>query len=325
MSLSAIFGVIAYLAMGVAHHAEALAEKYGEPYGTLILTLSAVLVEVLMIGIMMSHSDNPFLARDTIVSAIILDINGLLGLAAIIGGLKHGEQNFNFDSTNSYIGMLIVAIMLAMILPLFVTINPYFMIILFVLMYIVFTRVQIKNHSYFFKYNYKKDRNSTPEEMEGNVVDSSINGKYHATVLILSILSIGFLSELMSVFMGKGLVDSGLPIVIGALMVAIISASPELITAIKSASEDRMQTVVNIAFGASLATILLTVPAMMILSMVMGMDIDFALTQVQMILLGATILVSIVHFYDGQSNILEGYIHLLIFIIFIYLMFTGQM
>ena len=87
LALFSIFAVIMYSAVNVAHHAEMLAEKYGEPYGTMILTMSAVIVEVLMIGIMMTHSANINLARDTIVAAVLLDINGLLGIAAIIGGI----------------------------------------------------------------------------------------------------------------------------------------------------------------------------------------------------------------------------------------------
>ena len=106
----AIFAIIIYASLAVAHHAEMLAEKFGEPYGTLILTMSAVTVEVMIIAIMMVHAHNP----------VMLDINGLLGIAAIIGGLKFGEQAYNVDSSNSYMSMLLVAIGLAMVLPHFI-------------------------------------------------------------------------------------------------------------------------------------------------------------------------------------------------------------
>lgn len=324
IALTLIISVIMYSALNVAHHAEMLAEKYGEPYGTMILTLSAVLVEVLMIGIMMSHSDNLNLARDTIVSAVILDINGLFGLAAIIGGIKHGEQDFNFDSTNSYVSMLIVAIGIAMVSPIFITFNPLIMALLFIFMFVVFTRIQTKEHSYFFKYDYKKNTKvSATDEHEDH--NENINGLYHISILGGSIVVIGFLSELLSVFMDVGLKSSGLPIVLGAFAVAVISAAPELFTAIKSASENRMQTVINIALGASLATVLLTIPAMIILSTVLGHEINFALSNIQMVLLGMTLLASMIHFSDGQSNVLEGSIHFTIFLVFIYVMITGQL
>ena len=119
-----LFVVIIYSAMSVAHHAEMLAEKFGEPYGTLILTISAVIVEIVIIVIMMMHAESPVLARDTIYSVIMLDINGLLGLAAIIGGIKYGEQPYNVDSSNSYLSMLLVAIGIAMVLPHFISTEP---------------------------------------------------------------------------------------------------------------------------------------------------------------------------------------------------------
>ena len=322
LALFLIFAVIMYAAVNVAHHAEMLAEKYGEPYGTMILTLSAVLVEVLIIGIMMSHSENINLARDTIVAAVLLDINGLLGIAAIIGGIKHGEQDYNFDSTNSYIAMIIVAMGIAMVLPMFVppemnTTYLIFLAVMFIFMFIIFTRIQIKEHSYFFQYDYKSDKK---EQLK---VHGSINGFYHAALLIICIAAIGFLSELMSIFMSESLSNSGLPLALGALAVAIISASPELLTAIKSAAANRMQTVINIALGASLSTVLLTIPAMIILALVTQHDINFVLSPVQMVLLGLTFLASIVHFSDGQSNVLEGSIHFVIFIVFIFFTFTG--
>ena len=117
---STVFIVIIYSAINVAHHAEKLAEKYGEPYGTLILTISAVLVEIVIITIMMTKAHSPTLARDTIYSAVMLDINGLLGICAFIGGIKYGEQKYNMDSSNSYISMLLVAFLVAMVLPHFV-------------------------------------------------------------------------------------------------------------------------------------------------------------------------------------------------------------
>ncbi len=325
--LAIVFIVIMYSALNVAHHAEVLAEKYGEPYGTMILTLSAVLVEVLIIGIMMSHSNNINLARDTIVSAIILDINGLLGIAAIIGGIKHGVQDYNINSTNSFISMVIVAIGISMVMPIFIDpqwLNAYltFLSFLFVLMFIIFTRVQIKEHRYFFKYSYKSKERQQLLEQHTDV--NSINGIYHTTMLIAAIILIGFLSELLSVFMNQFLTSSGFPIALGALAVAIISASPELITAIKSAHDNRMQTVINIALGASLATVLLTIPAMIALSLFTHHTINFSLSPIQIVLLAITFWVSVIHFNDGKSNVLEGAIHFIIFIVFLFFMFTGQ-
>ena len=314
-----LFAVIIYLALGVAHHAEVLAEKFGEPYGTLILTISAVLVEIVIIVIMMLHEHNPTLARDTIYSAVMLDINGLLGLAAIIGGLKYGEQPYNVDSSNSYLSMLLVATGIAMVIPHFVSHTHHsmymsFNVILFLLLYVTFTRIQLASHKYFFEYD-NSDESEHPET-------ANINAWYHASILILSIVLIGILSEILALFMGHTLEYFGLPMAIGAVSVAVISAAPELITAIRAAVDNRMQTVVNIALGASLATILLTIPAVIVVTKIIGMELELELTPIQGVMLGLTFLVSIVNFNDGETNVLEGFLHVILFVVFVFLLFV---
>jgi len=316
----ALFAIIIYASLAVAHHAEMLAEKFGEPYGTLILTMSAVTVEVMIIAIMMLHSQSPILARDTIYSAIMLDINGLLGVSAIIGGLKFGEQPYNVDSSNSYMSMLLVAIGLAMVLPHFIdnahqALFMWFIVFVFILLYIVFTKVQLKNHKYFFEYTHNDEDNHEEKR------DENINGWYHSILLVIYILIIGLLSEILSVFMSNMLQNLGLPLVLGAVGVALISASPELIVAFRSALRNNMQTVINIALGASLATILLTVPSVIIISYLAGLELNLAITPTQGFLLGLTLLVSLVNFNDGETNVLEGFLHFILFIVFSFMLF----
>lgn len=318
-----LFGVIIYASVSVAHHAELLAEKFGEPYGTLILTMSAVTVEVMIIAIMMIQSHNPTLARDTIYSAIMLDINGLLGVAAIIGGIKFGEQPYNVDSSNSYLSMLLVAIGVSMVVPHLIDQAHHdqfmwFVVVVFILLYLVFTKIQLKNHRYFFEYQGSEPL-QTQEETHQH--QGEINGWYHAILLLVYIVIIGFLSEILSIFMNNNLTELGLPLALGAVGVALISASPELIVAIRAALDNRMQTVINIALGASLATVLLTVPAVIIISNLAGLDIHLAITPTQGLLMGLTLLVSIVNFNDGETNMLEGFLHFILFILFAFLLF----
>ncbi len=325
LGFAVLFAVIIYSAMSVAHHAEMLAEKFGEPYGTLILTISAVIVEIVIIVIMMLHAESPVLARDTIYSAIMLDINGLLGIAAIIGGLKYGEQPYNVDSSNSYLSMLLVAIGIAMVVPHFIDAAHHdnfmmFNVVMFILLYIVFTRIQLKSHKYFFEYKGGKEEVC---DVEGHCeAPTEINAWYHASILILSIILVGVLAELLSVFMGNTLSTFGMPLAMGAVGVAVISAAPELITAVRAAIDNRMQTVINIALGASLATILLTIPAVILVSRVMGLDLDLSVTPVQGVMLGLTLLVSIVNFNDGETNVLEGFLHVILFVVFSFLLFV---
>jgi Ca2+:H+ antiporter len=325
LGLGILFGVIMYAAMSVAHHAEMLAEKFGEPYGTLILTMSAVIVEIVIIVIMMMHAQSPELARDTIYSAVMLDINGLLGVAAIIGGLKYGEQPYNVDSSNSYLSMLLVAIGIAMVLPEFLDPQYHmrfmmFNVVVFIFLYIIFTRVQLKSHKYFFE--YKAEQKEACIERGDCHPHEEINAWYHAFNLVVSIVIIGVLAEILSVFMGNTLETFGLPLAIGAVGVAVISAAPELITAVRAAMDNRMQTVINIALGASLATVLLTIPAVIVVSYYLGLELNLSLTPVQTMMIALTLLVSMVNFNDGETNMLEGFLHFILFVVFVFLLFV---
>ncbi len=198
---------------------------------------------------MMLHAHNPHWAEIHIFCHYV-DINGLLGLSALIGGLKFGEQPYNLDSSNSYISMLIVAIGISMVLPHYI-VNPsdmdifmWFIVIIFVALYFVFTKIQLKNHRYFFEY-----RVDSSIEVSKDREELGINTVYHITLLVTYIVVIGFLSEILALFMDNTLNIIGLPPALGALGVAVISASPELIVAVRASLNNRMQSVINIAFG----------------------------------------------------------------------------
>ncbi len=320
LAFTAIFAVILIAAFSVAHHAEALAHKYGEPYGTLILTGSAVSVEVIMLVILMQNSDNPTLVRDTIYSALMLDINGILGIAAIIGGIKHGEQKYNVDSSNSYISMILVAVGIGMMVPDFIKEEAWrgysaFNIIVMVTMYVVFTRLQTIDHRYFFEYSY-----TSTEEIE---VHSTvrISGPYHGAMLFLLIAAIGILAELLSAFLNEGIAQTNLPLALAGVLVALISASPEILTAVKAALENRMQTVVNIALGASLATVLMTIPVVETFALLTHTNLNMGLTPLQGGMILLTMLIAMINFNDGETNSLEGLVHFVLFLTFAALLF----
>jgi Ca2+:H+ antiporter len=240
--LAAIIGV----AFRIAHHAEVLAMRLGEPYGTLILTLAAVSVEVVILVVLLQGAPNPTLARDTVFSAIMFDINGILGLAAIVGGLKHGQTKYNIASANSYISMLLVAIGIGMFIPDFVPdtqwqIYSVFSIGMMAVMYMAFLRLQTVEHRTFFEYSRETDAEVHDESHSPNAL--------HVGIMVGAILLVGLLSEVLSVLLDAGLSGSSLPKAIPAVLVALISASPEILTALKAAQQDRMQTTVNIALA----------------------------------------------------------------------------
>ncbi len=314
--LAAIIGV----AFRIAHHAEVLAVRLGEPYGTLILTLAAVSVEVVILVVLLQGEPNPTLARDTVFSAVMFDINGILGLAAIVGGLKHGQTKYNISSANSYISMLLVAIGIGMFVPDFVPEAKWqyysvFSVCAMALMYVAFLRLQTVEHRTFFEYSSETDAEAHDEAHSPNAL--------HVGIMIGAITLVGLLSEVLSVLLDAGLAGSSLPKAIPAVLVALISASPEILTALKAAQQDRMQTTVNIALGASLATVLLTLPVIEAIALFSGERIEMALTPVQAGMLLLTFLAVMNNLHDGETNAIEGISHFALFAAFIALVAMG--
>lgn len=308
----------------VAHHAEVLAAKVGDPYGTMILTLSAVLVEVIVLAIMMSKEASPTLVRDTIYSAVMLDINGILGLAALLGGLKHGEQPYNDDSSRTYSVMILTAMSISMVVPEFVPQAKWhfysaFTIVAMVTLYTVFLRMQAGAHSYFFSYAYPRGKRDTAEEehLENEPVSTSI------IILIAGVVVIGALAEVMSVLLTSGLKGSGAPPALMAIVVAAISASPEIMTAMRAALANRMQAVVNIALGASLSTVILTVPVMEAIALYTGQPFIMAMSPVQTVMVAITLIVAAINLNDGETNAIEGMTHFVLFATFLMLSSLG--
>lgn len=318
--LAVILVAIIGVAFRIAHHAEVLAIRLGEPYGTLILTLAAVSVEVVILVVLLQGAPNPTLARDTVFAAVMFDINGILGLAAIVGGLIHGQTKYNISSANSFVAMLLVAIGIGMFIPDFVPDAQWktysvFSVIIMAVMYIAFLRLQTVEHRNFFEY-------SASVEEEAHDTTHSPNA-LHVGIMVGAIVLVGLLSEVLSVLLDAGLAGSGLPKGIPAVLVALISASPEILTALKAAQQNRMQTTVNIALGASLATVLLTLPVIEAIALFTGDRIEMALTPVQGGLLLLTFLTVMNNLHDGETNAIEGISHFALFAAFVALVTMG--
>lgn len=323
----ALVAIIILASTRVAHHAEVLAHKVGDPYGTMILTLSAVAVEVLILAIMMGSTNSPTLVRDTIYAAVMLDINGILGLAALLGGLRHGEQPYNDDSSRTYSVMILTAMGISMIVPEFIPAAKWhyysaFTICAMIALYALFLRMQVGTHSYFFSYSYPRPKaaaGAPTAQQEAKEESAAIS----IGVILFGVLVIGFLAEFMSVFLNTGLEGSGAPPALMAVTVAVISAAPEILTALRAALRNRMQSVVNIAMGASLSTVILTVPVMETIALYTGQPFMMAMTPVQTVMVGVTLIAAAINLNDGQTNAIEGMTHFALFATFVMLSILG--
>jgi Ca2+:H+ antiporter len=317
-----LISAIVLVSVRVAHHAEVLATRVGDPYGTMILTLSAVLVEVVILLILMDETSSPTLARDTIFSAVMLDINGILGLSALLGGWRFGEQPYNDDSGKTYGAMIMTAMGISMVVPEFVPDARWhaysiFTIVAMVMLYWVFLRNQIGAHSYFFNYSYpNKKRAGNKNPADEPFLPSLI-------FLLVEIVLVGLLAEVMSGFMSEGLHAISAPLGLAALIVASMSAAPEILTALRAALANRMQVVINIALGASLSTVILTVPVIETAALIRGQSITMAMTPVQTVLVAITLIVAAINLNDGETNAIEGMTHFVLFGTFLTLTLLG--
>ncbi|HRE09782.1 MAG TPA: calcium:proton antiporter [Ignavibacteria bacterium] len=321
-----VFSVIIYAALGVVHHAELLAYKFGEPYGTMILTLSAVTVEIIMIATMMLHGDSdPHVARDTIFSTLMILLNGLTGLIMLIGGIKYGEQKYNLKSTNSFFSMIFGIVGIGLFLPLVIPVENYalyetFLIIVCLLLYIFFLRMQSKEHNYYFKFEGPKKNLTT--EHDHLPAKKDISSVYHFIMLLATIGAISILAESLSVYVDDGIEKLHLPAAAAGLIIAIIIVSPEALTAIRAGLHDDMQRVINISLGSMLSTVSLTIPAVLIIGLLIGQDLILGLSPIQSSMVIISLLVGILTCKDGESNALQGFIHFILFLTFVFLIFV---
>lgn len=321
-----VFTVIIYAALGVVHHAELLAYKFGEPYGTMILTLSAVTVEIIMIATMMTHGDtDPEIAKDTIVSTLMILLNGLTGFIMLIGGIKYGEQKYNFKSTNSFLSMIIGITGIGLFLPLVIPVKNYamfetFLIIACLLLYIFFLRMQSKEHSYYFKFEGRqKNINAGHEHLPAK---DKINTFYHFIMLAATIAAISVLAESLSVFVDDGIEKLHLPAGIAGFIIALIIVSPEGLTAIRAGLSNDMQRVINISLGSMLSTVSLTIPAVLIVGLIFSREVVLGLNPLQSAMVITSLIIGMLSCKDGETNALQGFIHFMLFITFIFLIFV---
>jgi Ca2+:H+ antiporter len=323
-----LFCLILWSAFSVVRHADCLAVLLGEPLGTIILTIAVIGIEVTMISTVMLTGDaNPALGRDTMFSVLMLVLNGLVAMTLLIGGLKHHEPVFNLRGANSYLSVIIPLAILGLVLPQFTTSTSdasastmlsIFLIVMCVALYVLFLGVQTMRHRHFF---------TQPSDDDLDVVDthhppaSMRTVPWHATLLVLTMVPVVLLAKKLAILLDVGVEELGAPTALAGLVVAILVLTPEAVAAARAAADNQMQRSINICLGSAVATIGLTIPAVIIIGFFIGMPVQLGLSRVDSLLLILTLLVSTVTFAGGRTNILQGGVHAVIFMAWIVLIF----
>lgn len=321
-----IFAAVMGTAMGVVRHAEALAERLGEPFGTLLLTLSITGIEVMSITAVMMHGENnPDLVRDTLFSVLMIVMGGMVGASLLLGALRHKEQSFNLQGANAYLGVIVPLAVFTLILPdvTMATEGPTLSTLQKVMvgvmsggLFLTFLAIQTGRHRAYFT---APGGAADPEDHDlGHGRPPLIP---HLVLLLVYIVPVVFLVEQLAHPVDYVIESLHAPQALGGVLMAILVATPEAIGGVKAALENRLQRSVNIFLGSVLATIGLTVPIMLVVSGSLGLDLNLGLPPTQLLLLVTMLAVSIITFSSGRTNLLQGAVHVLMFLAFVVLLF----
>jgi len=325
---------IGTLSLTVSEVAEILSERLQEPYGSFVLTISAVVVEIILLYIILLQvHQSPEVVNTVkggIISAVIVDMNVLLGLAVFLGGLKFTEQEHNKETSSAYTTILYVASVALLVPSLLgssehqlarvIQASQIIALVLFVF-YIIIIVFQTKTHTHFFKqtarsriFRMKRKMMENAEEEEDNYIFDKLSNisLIFSIFIFITIIALG-----AEVFASDGVKlakEYGVSAGISGLIIAIIAVAPEIVTAIKAAKNDEIQRVVNIAMGASTVSILLTVPVLMLLAFITDIPLALDFNPLE---IGALILTIILVWKttdEGHTNYFEGISHLMFFV-----------
>jgi Ca2+:H+ antiporter len=324
-----LFAAVLGSALCVVRHAERLAVRLGEPYGTLILTLSITFIEVVSISAVMLHGENnPTLARDTVFAVVMIVLNGMVGLSLLLGGWRHREQHYNLQGANAYLGVIIPLVVLSLLLPDYTQTTPgptlslaqeAFLVLVAVGLYAAFLAIQTGRHSGYFR-----------EEDEAAAVGHAAQAgeapppiARHAALLVAYLVPVVFLAEQLAHPVDYLIETLRAPAPLGGVIVAVLVATPEAVGAARAALANHMQRSVNIFLGSVLSTIGLTVPAMVLIGHAIGRDVVLGVEHTDLVMLLLTLAVSVVTFASGHTNVIQGAVHLVLFAAYLLLIVQG--
>lgn len=310
------------------HHAEVIAHKVGEPFGTLVLAASITIIESALIISIMLTSDGgaPTLARDTLFATVMIVLNCVLGLCVIVGGLRHGQQGFQVPGATAFLVVLATTATLTMVLPVFTTstVGGVFTAsqLLFVsaaalVLYGVFLFIQTIGHRDYFlppRAAEDEDIHAFPPSLRITLISG--------VLLLLSLVSVVLLAKALSYPIESGIRSLGVaqPAALVGAIVASLVLLPEGIAAAQAARRNRLQTSMNLTLGSGLASISLTIPAVAAVSVWMGQPLVLGLGAKEIVLLALSLLVAALTLGGGRTTVLHGAVHLVIFAVFAYLL-----
>jgi Ca2+:H+ antiporter len=321
-----IVGLILGCAVRVMHHSETLAEMLGEPMGALTLTLSAALIEISLLAVvMLSGAANPTIVRDTVYAELMIILGGMIGLALLLGGIRHRQQAYNFEGARSFLVVLIPLPIVILVLPDFVepeagatmTASKLLLIgALSLAIYVTFLAMQTVRHKAQFAEPGEAASATlaeTPRPWDGRSAATA------AGLLLLVLLPIPLLADHLDAVLEVGIHEFGMPHAAAGVVIAALVLSPEGAAAIQAAHANRLQRAVNLMLGSALSSVALAVPIMIAISAWSGMEMILGLDQEGVVMLATVLLLTTITFGGARTDMLKGAVHLAIFAVFLVL------
>jgi Ca2+:H+ antiporter len=319
--LAILFGTV----FAAVHHAEMIAGRIGEPYGTLLLTLAVTVIEVALIAtIMLGEKPVPELARDTVFAVVMIVCNGLVGICIFIGGLRYREQDFQVTGANLYLSVLFVLATITLIMPNYALTAPGpvysaaqlgFVSVVTLFLYGVFLHTQtIRHRDYFIS--------DAAGAAEGGTHISNRTLALSTFLLLVSLLAVVLLAKKFSLVVDFATARIGAPPAFAGVLVALLILLPESVAAVVAARKNDLQKSINLALGSSLATIGLTIPAVAVAAYTLDKQLVLGLNAQGMVLLVLTFILSMLTFGTRRTNILFGLVHVVVFAVFVFMVFV---
>jgi Ca2+:H+ antiporter len=333
-----LFAVMVWCAFGVVCHAEVLAVHLGEPYGTLILTIAVISIEVAIMATVMLHGGpNPTLPRDTVFAVLMIVLNGMVGASVVVGALRHRQQQYNLQGAVAFLAVITCLSVISLVLPTYTISTPdHSMTVLqsavfgalTALLYGGFLVIQTMRHSAFFMEAAPAARRGAKAgDADGHADGPAGHGPtysipVHTILLLATLLPVVLLSKPLANLIDYGIEQLKAPTAFGGILIAILVLSPEGLSSFQAASRNQLQRSVNLSLGSALSTIGLTIPTMIVISLMTGAPLELGLTPVDTIILVLTLFIAQMTFSGAPTNILLGGVHLVLFVTFIVLIFN---
>jgi Ca2+:H+ antiporter len=321
--------------LAAVHHAEVVAHRVGEPFGSLVLAVAVTVIEVgLIVMLMTSGGDHiSTYARDTVFAAVMITLNGIVGLALLVGGAKHRLVSFNASGTGTALTTVVALASLTMVLPSFTTSAEglqfstsqlAFAAVASLVLYVAFVLTQTGRHRDFFLpvSSDEHGRMTGILDADGDEHADPPSDREALTSLVLllaALVSVVGLAKLLSPTIESGVDRLGFPYGVVGVVIALVVLAPESIAAVRNATRDRVQTSLNLAYGSAMASIGLTIPTIAVAMIWIDGPLDLGLGPTQIVLLAISVAVSTLTVVQGRAYAMQGLVHLVLLAAFLFL------